>query len=408
MASEFAKAIPKAARTRALRYFVGGTAGAVGLGCGGTYAAYRYFLNFEQLRREEAARGGKPAPKPAGLAGGPSMWPIVAGASTCFSVGALGGLAMSAKGGTKKVASSEGAVLGAQAFVIATGLVAGLGVAIVYTIRGALGVTTIREFGELVRCASFSPVFDSVGLILPQLLGFLVLSFGCLCGTHRGGPMVLDDDGWDGATCSSHFSHICLIFSLISLTIFSCFTGADSRHDFVDGRKVASNLVACDAWVYLDRLLVLIGLRLDSGLEIMYDLLHYNGTLGAEQQEGAAAAAAQPKLLTGPQPVVLLHGLNGNRATMRDVIAPSLTEAGHAVLLMDQRGATGGTTTTRGQRKVWWRWQPGSAGNAADTEGVSVKVLADDTLKLMDKLHLPGATQTPSRRLFVSFSGTDL
>lgn len=303
MASEFAKAIPKAARTRALRYFVGGTAGAVGLGCGGTYAAYRYFLHFEQTRREEAAARGDPATKPVGLAGGPSMWPIVAGASTCFSVGALGGLAMSAKGGTKKVASSEGAVLGAKAFVIATGLVAGLGVAIVCTIRGALGVTTIREFGELVR----------------------------------GGPMVLDDDGWDGA---------------------------DSRHDFVDGR-----------------------LRLESGLEIMYDLLHYNGSLGAEQQEGEPRAA--PKVLTGPQPVVVLHGLKGNRETMRDAIAPSLTEAGHAVLLMDQRGASGGTTTTRGQRKVWWRWQPGSAGNAADTEGVSVQVLADDTLKLMDKLHLP-------------------
>jgi pimeloyl-ACP methyl ester carboxylesterase len=308
MASAFAKALPAATRTRALKYILGGTAGAVGLGTGATYAAYKYFVHFEETRREEAARGGAPAPKPLGLADGPSAWPIVAAASTCFSVGALGGLAISAgrsRDPKKGAVHAEGAILGAKAFVIATAIVGAVGVGIVYTIRLGLGVNSIREFGELVR----------------------------------GGPMVLDDsDGWD----------------LV-----------DSRHDYINGR-----------------------LRLDSGLEIMYDLLHYSGSLGSEQPQQQEQEQPPAKALQGPQPVVLLHGLLGNRETMRGAIAPGLVEAGHAVLLADQRGATGGTTTTRAQRKVWWRWQPGTTGDAADREGVGIRVLADDTIKLLDKLHL--------------------
>lgn len=311
MASAFAKALPQATRTRALKYILGGTAGAVALGTGGTYTAYHYFVRFEETRRDEAARGGPIAPKPSNLADGPPAWPIVAAASTCFSVGALGGLAIGAgrRDPKKGAVHAEGAILGAKAFVIATAIVGAVGVGIVYTIRLGLGVSSIREFGELVR----------------------------------GGPMILDDgDGWDLA---------------------------DTRHDYINGR-----------------------LRLDSGLEIMYDLLNYSGSLGSDQQaeelQQVKAAAAVPD---GPQPVVLLHGLSGNRETMRELVAPGLVEAGHAVLLPDQRGASGGSTSTRAQRKVWWRWQPGTAGDAADSQGVGVSILAEDTIKLLDKLHLPAA-----------------
>jgi pimeloyl-ACP methyl ester carboxylesterase len=136
----------------------------------------------------------------------------------------------------------------------------------------------------------------------------------------RGGPMILDEnDGWDLA---------------------------GTRHDYVNGR-----------------------LRLDSGLEIMYDLLNHSGSFSTEQQQQQAEESQQAAAATasaeGPQPVVLLHGLSGNRETMRELVAPVLVEAGHAVLLADQRGACGGTTSTRAQRKVWWRWQPGTAGDAA-------------------------------------------
>ena len=314
MASAFAKALPKTTRTRALKYILGGTAGAVALGTGGTYAAYKYFVRFEETRRAEAARGGTAAPKPSQLPEDPPVWPIVAAASTCFSVGALGGLAVGAgrRDPKKGAVQAEGAILGAKAFVIATAIVGAVGVGIVYTIRLGLGVSSIREFGELMR----------------------------------GGPMILDDnDGWDLA---------------------------ETRHDYVNGR-----------------------LRLDSGLEIMYDLLNHSGSFGVEQQTEEAqqqvVAATAATVPDGPQPVVLLHGLSGNRQTMREMVAPMLVEAGHAVLLADQRGACGGATTTRAQRKVWWRWQPGTAGNAADNEGLAVRVLAEDTIKLLDKLRLPAA-----------------
>ena len=135
MASAFAKALPRATRTRALKYILGGTAGAVALGTGGTYAAYNYFVRFEETRRAEAARGG--TVKPSQLAVDTPVWPIVAAASTCFSVGALGGLAVGAgRRDTKKGAvHAEGAILGAKAFVIATAIVGAVGVGIVYTIR---------------------------------------------------------------------------------------------------------------------------------------------------------------------------------------------------------------------------------------------------------------------------------
>lgn len=289
-------------RRRAVKYFAVGSAAAVGLGTGGSWAAYRYFVTHDAAQREARAAGKPAAPSsPAG----PPAWPLVAAAATTFSVGALGGLAMGLGNRGKQAVHAEAAMLGAKAFVIATGLVGALGVAIVGTIRVGLGIGSIRDFGILIR----------------------------------GAPVVLEDeDAWDGA---------------------------DVRHDYTNGR-----------------------LRLDSGLEIMYDLLHYSGSLGAEPAElDRQDDQAAPK--AGPQPVVLLHGLCGNRETMREALAPALTAAGHAVLLADQRGGKGGATSTRGQRKVWWRWQPGSAGDAADSEGLSVGVLAEDTITLLDKLHLP-------------------
>ena len=176
---------------------------------------------------------------------------------------------------------------------------------------------------------------------------------------------------------------------------------AGTRHDYVNGR-----------------------LRLESGLEIMYDLLNYSGSFSAEQQvEETQLAAVSSASAEGPQPVVLLHGLYGNRQTMRELVAPLLVEAGHAVLLADQRGACGGSTSTRAQRKVWWRWQPGTAGDAADNEGVGVSVLAEDTIQLLDKLRLPAvhlvgcsigglvaeeiAIQHPKRVLSVTFAALD-
>ena len=113
--------------------------------------------------------------------------------------------------------------------------------------------------------------------------------------------------------------------------------------------------------------------RLDNGVDIEYDLLNYSGYEGQPPQaaessaatitDATSAPAATPAVVAGV-PVVLLHGLNSDRKEILGAVGLPIVQVGNraarpcAVLVADQRGCGG--STTRLQRKRWWRFQPGA------------------------------------------------
>ena len=313
---------PSGPKQGAVKLFAGGVIVAVVLGSSTSWVAYKYL----DTSRQAVSIDDTPSELP--------TWPLFVAAGGAFGAGGAGGMAYGlSKRSTdeaKNKIAREGVLLGAKAFGIATALVGLGGILVVAGLRFGLGLHSIREFGELVR----------------------------------GGPLIYSEETnsetpWGSMDASSNDS----------IPRYNT-QGATQR------------------------------LPGGSGLDVAYDLLGYCGTEAVldkavlrklswqETSEDRTSQAIDSKhALSECRVVLLLHGLGQNvsRTSVVETVAPTLVEAGYAVLAPDQRGI--GDSTTWKQRARWWRFQPGTGQpDDADIQPLTVSNLAKDMTSLLDEL----------------------